>query len=105
MNATLVVLCFLGFVVHFCMRWGEYWRTKERIWPGSYILHDLPGWVSSIAATIALMLLLQSLPAILGLPPQVAASNLMDALAFVVGYSGSSIAAKVPAMFTGKGER
>lgn len=105
MNLSLIILCLLGFVVHFCMRWGEYWRTKAQIAPWTYSLHDLPGWVTSVAATVALMMLLQSLPRILGLPPEVASSNLMDALAFVVGYSGSSIAAKVPAMFTGKGER
>lgn len=101
----LVVLSFLGFVVHFGMRWGEYWRTKERITPWSYSLQDLPGWVTSVAATVALMMLLESLPQILGLPPELSHSNLMGVMAFLVGYSGSSIAAKVPALFTGKGER
>ena len=51
------------------------------------------------------MVLLPELPVVLGLGPVVAGGGLMKILALSSGYMGSSIAAKVPALISGKGQR
>lgn len=104
MNIIMILLCICGLALHFLMRWGESWR-KERISPLAYAVQDLPGWIAAPIGALVCMLLLDSLPALLGIPGDFTGSNLMRAAAFAAGYMGSSIAAKVPALFTGKGAR
>lgn len=107
MNLTLILLCIGGLALHFLGRYGEFWRTGEKVGPHIYAMQDLPGWIFALVATGVCMLLLPDLPKIIGMPVGFDAGNsgLMRILAFLAGYTGSSIAAKVPAYFTGQGVR
>jgi hypothetical protein len=105
MNLTLVLLAIGGLLLHFLGRYGEYWRSTEKIGPWPYILQDPPGWLSAVVGTLVCMLLLQDLPTLLGIPAEFSAGGLMRFAAVTAGYMGSSLAAKVPALFTGRGTR
>lgn len=105
MNFTLILLCVCGLLLHFLGRWSEACRTR-RVGPFAYLAQDVPGWLSAIIGTVVCMVLLPDLPAMLGVSaPDISGSGLMKALALSAGYMGSSIAAKVPALVTGRGTR
>lgn len=105
MNTTLILLCIGGLVLHFLGRYGEFWRTGERVWPHTYVMQDLPGWLSAAIGTAVCMLMLPDLPQLLGITGDVSDTGIMRLAALSAGYMGSSIAAKVPAFLTGKGVR
>jgi hypothetical protein len=105
MNATLILISVGGLVLHFVTRWGEHWRTSGKCGPVTYAMQDPPGWIAAAVGACVCMLMLQNLPAMLGIPGDVGESGLMQAAAFTAGYMGSSVAAKLPAIFTGKGVR
>lgn len=104
MNLTLILLCACGLLMHFLGRYGEACRA-QRAGPLAYLAQDIPGWLSAIIGSVVCMVLLPDLPVVLGLGPVVAGGGLMKLLALTAGYMGSSIAAKVPALVTGKGAR
>lgn len=105
MNLTLILLCACGLLLHFLGRFGEYLKTQGKIAPMAYLAQDVPGWLSAIIGAVVCMALLPDLPGLLGLGPVVATGGLMKTLSLTAGYMGSSIAAKVPALVTGKGTR
>lgn len=105
MNLTLILLCVCGLLLHFLGRYGEACRTPPRVGPLAYLRQDIPGWLTAIIGTVVSMVLLPELPVVLGLGPVVAGGGLMKILALSSGYMGSSIAAKVPALISGKGQR
>lgn len=100
LNLVLLALSLGGLLFHFLAQWGEHWRTIEHVDPLTFAMDDLPGWLASLLAAVILIPLLQFLPVLLALPPELADHVLMRALAFFVGYSGSSIAKKIPQFFT-----
>lgn len=104
MNVTLILLCACGLLLHFLSRYGEAARVNK-IGPAAYLRQDVPGWLSAVIGSLVCMLMIEDLPAALGLGPVVAGGALMKTLALSAGYMGSSIAAKVPALVTGKGTR
>jgi hypothetical protein len=104
MNVTLILLCACGLLLHFLSRYGEAARTTK-VGLVTYVRQDIPGWLSAVVGSLACMLMLDSLPAALGLGPVVATGGLMKILALSAGYAGSSLAAKVPALLSGKGAR
>jgi len=89
-----LLMCALGFALHFLTRWAEFWQTGEKIGPWRYAQLDPPGWAAALLATVAAYLILPEAPAILG-----AAVGLTPLGAFTAGYMGSSIGAKLPALF------
>jgi hypothetical protein len=105
MNLTLILLAVGGLLLHFLGRYGEYWRSTAKVGPWAYIVQDPPGWLSAIVGTAICMLLLQDLPTLLGIPPEFSGGSLLRIAAVTSGYMGSSLAAKVPALFTGRGTR
>lgn len=105
MNITLILLCTCGLLLHFLGRYSEACRAA-RIGPLAYIAQDVAGWLSAIIGSVVCMVLLPDLPAVLGIvAPDIEGSGLMKLLALTAGYMGSSIAAKVPALVTGRGTR
>jgi len=100
MTVTMVLLCLAGFALHFLGRYGEYWRTTEKVSPVVYVSQDWPGWLSAAIGTAATLLVLPELAPALGM--QVSMTNLG---ALTAGYMGSSLAGKLPSLFTGKGAR
>jgi hypothetical protein len=106
MNMTLILLCTSGLLLHFLGRWSEAGRTAP-IGAFSYLRQDIPGWLSAIIGSLVSMVLLPDLPGVLGIPtsPEIQGSGLMKLLALTAGYMGSSLAAKVPALVTGRGTR
>jgi hypothetical protein len=104
MNVTLILLCLSGLALHFLGRWSEALRT-QKVGPIAYLRQDVPGWLTAVIGTGVCMLLLPDLPGVLGLGPVVAGGGLMKLLALSAGYMGSSIAAKLPALVTGRGTR
>lgn len=106
MNPTLILLCACGLLMHFLGRYSEACRA-QRVGPLAYLAQDIPGWLSALIGSIVCMAILPDLPAVLGIPasPELAGSGLMKLLALTAGYMGSSIAAKVPALVTGRGTR
>ena len=105
MNLTLILLCICGLLMHFLGRYTEAFRT-DRIGPLAYLRQDIPGWLSAIIGSLVCMVLLPDLPAMLGVSaPDITQTGLMKSLALSAGYMGSSIAAKVPALVTGRGTR
>jgi hypothetical protein len=105
MNLTLILLCVCGLLMHFLGRWGESCRS-QRVGPFAYLRQDVPGWLSAIIGAVVCMVLLPDLPAVLGIvAPDIENSGLMKLLALTAGYMGSSLAAKVPALVTGRGTR
>lgn len=105
MNLILLGLSLGGLLFHFLTRWGAHWRTIERVGPFTFAMEDLPGWLASLLAAVILIPLLQFLPVLLALPAELVDHVLMRALAFFVGYSGSSIAKKIPQFFSKRVER
>lgn len=105
MNPTLILLCACGLLLHFLGRLSEHIRLKGKIGPIAYLRQDVPGWLSALIGSVACMAMLDSLPAMLGLGPVVSGGGLMQVAAFCAGYMGSSIAAKVPSLISGKGIR
>ena len=89
-----LAMCALGFAAHFTARWAEFWRTGEHIGPLAYVKLDPPGWLAAILATAGTYLMLPEAPALLG-----GAGGLTPFNAFAAGYMGSSIGAKLPALF------
>lgn len=89
-----VVLCALGFGLHFLSRWAEFWKAVEKIGPWAYVKLDAPGWAAALLATVAAYLVLPEAPSIMG-----SAAGLTPLGAFTAGYMGSSIGAKLPALF------
>ena len=106
MNMTLILLCTSGLLLHFLGRWGEAVRTAP-VGPIAYLARDIPGWLSAVIGSLVSMVLLPDLPAVLGIPstPEIQGSGMMKLLALTAGYMGSSLAAKVPALVTGRGAR
>jgi hypothetical protein len=105
MNWLNITLCLCGLALHFLGRFGEACRV-QKVGPFAYLRQDIPGWLSAIIGSLVCMLLLPDLPAALGIvAPDIEGSGLMKLLALTAGYMGSSIAAKVPALVTGRGTR
>ncbi len=104
MNWVNLTLCLCGLALHFLGRFGEARRT-QKVGPVAYLAQDIPGWLSAVIGSGACMLLLPDLPAALGIGPVVANGGLMKILALSAGYMGSSLAAKIPAIITGRGAR
>lgn len=98
MTATTIILCIAGFALHFLSRYGEFWRTGEKIGPHTYIAQDWPGWMSAAIGTAVTLALLPEVGPLIGI-----STGKLGAV--MAGYVGSSLAAKLPAMFTGKGVR
>lgn len=97
---TPIALCLAGFLLHFLGRYGEYLRTQAtRIGPHTYIAQDWPGWLSAMIGTYVCFVALPELGPVIGITPNGAGG------AFLAGYFGSSLAAKLPAYLTGKGAR
>jgi hypothetical protein len=90
-NALLV---FLGFLMHFLTRWGEFWRTVDKLGPWEYAKQDPPAWVFGIVGVVVSYLTLPQLGPYVGVEPPLGA--------VIAGYFASSLAAKVPG-FMGKG--
>lgn len=105
MNVALILLAIGGLLLHFLGRWGEYWRGTEKLAPWPYIMLDPAAWLSAVLGMLLCMALLQDLPKLLGIPPEFDAAALMRFAAVTAGYTGSSLAAKIPALFTGRGTR
>ena len=103
MSGLNITLCLCGLLLHYLGRWGEARRT-QKVGPFAYLSQDIPGWLSAVIGSLVCMLLLPQLPAILGLPDG-SGAGLLNVLALTAGYMGSSIAAKVPAIVTGRGTR
>lgn len=88
------LLVFAGLVLHFLSRWGEFWRTTERLGPWDYLKHDPPGWLFAVVGAGVSYLVLPQLGPVLGVEPPLGA--------VAAGYMASSLAAKLPG-FGGKG--
>lgn len=97
---TLYLMCAAGFALHFLSRYGEFWRTGEKIAPHLYVAQDWPGWLSAALGTVVTFAALPELGPVLGLSVQMTPLG-----ALTCGYMGSSLSAKLPALFTGKGVR
>lgn len=105
MNWLNITLCLCGLALHFLGRWSEARRT-QKVGPVDYLSQDVPGWLSAIIGSLACMLLLPDLPAALGISaPDIQNTGMMRLLALTAGYMGSSIAAKIPAIISGRGTR
>lgn len=102
MNITLIALCVCGLLLHFLLRWWEAWRTKGRIGPIAYAMHELPMWLAAIVGAVICMIMLRNLPVLLGIPDSVALEAVLQVCALSAGYMGSSVAAKVMTLVSGK---
>lgn len=83
-----------GLLLHFLSRWGEHWRSHERVGPVHYVKLDPPGWAMAAVAALASYLVLPQLGPYVGVEPPLGA--------LAAGYMASSLAAKLPNL-TGKG--
>lgn len=97
---TELFMAAAGFLLHFLSRYGEHWRTAAKLSPVAYVALDWPGWLSALVGTIACYVALPELGPLFGMP-----ITMTPLGALTVGYMGSSLAAKLPALFTGRGVR
>lgn len=93
-DAVTVALCVLGFVLHVLTRWGEFRKTAATVGLVEYLRLDVPGWTVAVLSTVAAYLILPEAGAILG-----ASVSLTPLGALTAGYMGSSLGAKLPALF------
>ena len=81
-------MCGLGLLLHFVSRWAEFWKTGDRLNPWAYATLDAPGWAFAALSAVAAYIVL----------PEVG-GQMTPLWALTAGYSGSSIGAKLPAIF------
>lgn len=95
MNELLAAMAFIGFLLHFLTRYGEHWRASPggQEGPHKYVMRDPIGWASAVCGVVAGFFLLPELAPLLGV-------SVSPVGAFVVGYMGSSLAAKLPGIVT-----
>jgi hypothetical protein len=93
-----ILMCIAGFALHFLGRYGEHLRVAGKITPLAYVLQDPTGWASALIGTAVTMVALPELGPLLGLKAE--ATPLTS---LFVGYVGSSLSAKLPALLTGNG--
>lgn len=93
-DAVTVALCALGFLIHVLTRWGEFRKTGAAVGLVEYLRLDVPGWAVAVLSTVAAYLILPEAGALLG-----ASITLSPLGALTAGYMGSSLGAKLPALF------
>lgn len=98
---TTIVLCFLGWALHWIAGWGEAWRARRASLIDN-ITDNIPAFCFSIGATVAVYLIGPGAIASFGLdlsamPPQMA-STLTKLGAFAAGYMSDSIVAKIASL-------
>lgn len=95
MNELPEAMAFIGFLLHFLTRYGEHWRTSPdgKEGPHKYVMRDPIGWASALCGVLAGLSLLPEIAPLLGV-------SVSPVGAFVVGYMGSSLAAKLPGIIT-----
>lgn len=100
MTIRLILLSILGLLLHFVMHWWAAWKVQGRIGPRAFLMQEPPRWIAAVLGMLACMLMLRGLLLILGITPDMETlpivEVLLQAMAFTVGYMGSSIAAKIP---------
>ena len=101
-EVATATMALLGFLLHFASRWAEFTRTHGKIGPVPYVKNDAPGWMFAVTATVATYLILPEIGGIVGM----AELTITPGGAFLVGYTASSLGAKLPAILgRGTGER
>lgn len=92
MTITAILMCFAGFVLHFLSRYGAHRRGGAQVSPYAYVMQDWPGWASAaLSVTVAIVALPEIGPSLLGL-----SGEPTPGVALLVGYTGSSLASKIP---------
>lgn len=89
LEPVLWLMCFCGLLLHFFTKYSTA-QSDSKIGVVEYLRGEWAKWVVSALASIACMGMLPSLPAVLGLP-EGSGTGLMRVLAFLAGYTGSSI--------------
>ena len=97
----LYVIAFLGFVLHFVGRWGEYTRAVAKVSPWAYVMQDPPAWIAAVIGAVIAVMLVPDVSAVMVAMevPQALHDKMLSAarlVYFLAGYAGSSIVAKVP---------
>ena len=92
---TAWILAALGFAMHFLARYGEYRRSVDKVGIIEYVVADWIAWISAVIGATASVLMLPTIGPALGLMAN-------DAGYFVIGYMGSSLAAKLPGLLAPK---
>lgn len=49
---TMLLMGGLGIALHFLGRWGEHWRTVQKINAWHYVQLDPPGWLAAAAGSV-----------------------------------------------------
>ena len=102
MNFTFTLGTFLmamaGLALHFLGRWAEFWR-QQRTNPWTYVTMDLPSWLAAVIGAVVFYFALPEIGTVTGSSVVIGVTPLWSLTA---GYMGSSMAAKVLSIFTGR---
>ena len=97
---TMLAMGGLGIALHFLGRWGEHWRTVQKINAWHYVQLDPPGWLAAVAGSVGFWLALPEVDKLLsGLPFTIGQTPMGCLLA---GYMGSSLGPKLLALVSGR---
>lgn len=92
------LMAMAGLGLHFLGRWGEYWR-QQRTNPWTYMTQDLPAWLAAVIGAVVFYFALPEIGQVTGASVAIGVTPLWSLTA---GYMGSSMAAKVLSLITGK---
>lgn len=95
-HLILWLMCFLGFALHFFMKWNDERTKQPTLGAQEYLLQTRSRWIVSAIAALVCMGLLPGLPGLLGLPADyVVPETLMRFVALIAGYMGSSVVVNI----------
>lgn len=89
---STAIMCLLGFGIHLFSRWGEFHKAVDKVSLWRYLKLDPPGWIVAVLSTIAAYIVLPEYGLLGG-------TEVSPLAALTAGYMGSSLGAKLPALF------
>lgn len=102
MTLLLIFMGGAGLAIHFLTRWGDYWRTTEKVGPWTYIQLDPAAWMASMLGSLVFWFALPELDSFLSGLPVGWSLGRTPLGALACGYVGSSIGPKLMAMLAGR---
>lgn len=91
------LMALAGLGIHFLTRWGEHFRQYPNPW--TYLTLDLPAWLLAVLGSVVFYFALPEIGQATGSNMAIGVTPLWSLTA---GYMGSSMAAKVLTIFTGR---